>query len=703
MSARTRGAAPERSMRPVPAAAVRQRWLVPAVLMLLCAGVYANSFTTGFALDSRQLILNDPRVHAFTNENLSLILRHSYWWPYGESGLYRPLTTLSYLFDYSLLGHGTAPAGYHVLNLVLHIANVLLLWRIATRVTADAWVAAAAAALWAVLPLSTEAVTNIVGRADLLAATGGLAAVLLMLRIRDEGRRSNVLAAVAMAAAVTLGTLAKESAVAVLGVLVAGELLWWTPPRSPKRLALLAVCCALPLTLWFLQRGAVLGASPAAEFPFADNPIVGAGFWQGRLTALQAMWRYLALIAWPAHLSSDYSFPQVPLATPNVAGWAGSLLLVAGATAALWQARANRALLFFAAFAFVTFLPASNLLFATGTIMGERLVYLPSAGLMVLIAIGLRRLGTTPVRLRVVTAVAAVLVTAYGARTIARNPDWTNDVTLWSSAVKAAPSSAKAHRALAEALYDRDPSRANIDAVIEHADWSVALLEALPDDRNTFQAYRQAGAYYLDKANLALAQPQGENDPEVRRLHSRALSLLDRAVMIAASGARSIPGASTEPEADAQRLRAAATLGLKNPSLALVAANKARGLNAMHPLGYRLAAEALLQMHRDEEAVMLLLTGSIVTSDRGLGQEAMTLYAGGVDLEGCAVTGSGASAALNPQCATVVRHSCIASAAAYQILNKAGQPGRATEVKDAALTGFGCPASLMVRANSLVP
>ena len=678
-------------------------WLAATGLALLCVAVYANSFTTGFALDNTQLILNDPRVRAFTAENLSLIARHSYWWPFGESGLYRPLTTLSYLFDYAVLGHGVNPAGYHAFNLVVHIVNVLLLWRVVMHVTSRAWTAVAAAALWAVLPLSTEAVTNIAGRADLLAATGSLVALLLYLQARASSARVPVALLLAVAVAVTLGTLAKESGIAVLGVLLVVELLWWMPLRSARRLALLAACCAVPLALWAAQRAAVLGAAPAAEFPFTDNPIGAAEFWQGRLTALQVMWRYLALLVWPARLSSDYSYAQIPLATSNAAGWAGSLLLLAGIAAVLWQARANRPVLFFTALAVITFLPASNLLFATGTIMGERLFYLPSAGLMALVALALGQVGTTPARRRLATAAAATLVLAYGARTVVRNPDWTNDVTLWRSAVKAAPASAKAHRALAEALYDSDVSRGNLDAVIAEADASVALLETLPDDRNNYQAFRQAGAYHLDKASRLLAQQQGENNPDVRRLHSRALSLLDRAVMVAAAGARAIPGASLEPEADAQRLRAAAILGLGNPSLALVAANKARGLNPMHPLAYRLAAEATLGMHRDEAAVLLLLTGSIVTGDRGLGQEAMALYAGGADPDGCAVVGSGPSAALNPQCATVVRHSCIASAAAYQVLTRAGQVARGGEVKSAALTAFGCPTSLMDWPNSLVP
>jgi hypothetical protein len=100
---------------------------------------------------------------------------------------------------------------------------------------------------------------------------------------------------------------------------------------------------------------------------------------------------------------------------------------------------------------------------------------------------------------------------------------------------------------------------------------------------------------------------------------------------------------------------------------------------------------------------MTLLVGSIVSGDRGLGQQAMSLYANGADPQGCAVIGSGAAAALNPQCPTVARHSCAASAAAYQTLTRAGLASRGEQVRSAALSQVGCPADLMDRPSSLVP
>jgi hypothetical protein len=680
----------------------RTSWGIAAALALLCLLAYSNSFEVGFPLDNRQLILRDPRVHAATAENLSLVLNQTYWWPYGESGLYRPLTTLSYLFNYSTLGNADRPAGYHAVNLILHIVNAWLVWRVTQRITRDRWTSSAAAALWAMSPLATEAVTNIVGRADLMAATGSLLAILLYLQARDRpagGRRLMRLAAVA--GSLLLGTLAKESAIAAAAVLVLIEVLWWRPASSVRLLGELAAIAVVPFSAWAAHRASVLAVGPAAEFPFTDNPIAGASWWQGRLTAVDVMWRYIERLVWPARLSADYSYPQITLADGTARDWLACVLLVGGTIAVLWQWRAHRVVLFFAGFALLTFLPASNLLFPTGTIMGERLVYLPCAGLAALVAMAVRSIGTTPVRVRLAASLMALMIVASGVRTFARNPDWTSDLTLWQATVAAAPASAKAHRALAEALYESDPSHANIDAVIAEADRSVALLDPLPDRQNTFQAFRQTGAYYLDKASRI--NPASGSDGELQRLYGRALTLLDRALAIAHAGAQGRDNASSlAPEADAERLRAAALIGLKDPAQALAAARRARHIAPGDPLAYHLSAVALVNLERGEDAAATLLMGAIISGDRSLGQEAMTLYANGLDPEGCAVSGNGAAAVLTPRCPVVHRHSCLASAAAYQVL-KGSQPARADQIRAVAAGTFGCSAALLEQPSTLVP
>src|SRR5450759_1300763 len=200
----------------------RRHLLVGLGLCLLTLAAYSNSFGAGFAMDNRGLILQDARVHAATAENLGLIFGHTYWWPYGESGLFRPLTTLSYLFNYAILGNGEHPAGYHWINFLLHAANVLLVYALGLRLSSSrpaAWTSAP----WAVHPVLTESVTNMVGRADLLAGMAVLGGWLLYRKSTESSgwRRWAYLGA--LSATTAVGVFSKESAVTVLPVIVLYE------------------------------------------------------------------------------------------------------------------------------------------------------------------------------------------------------------------------------------------------------------------------------------------------------------------------------------------------------------------------------------------------------------------------------------------------------------------------------------------------
>ena len=129
---------------------------------------YSNSFRAGLSLDNAWVIQEDSRIQAATSENARLILTQDYSYKNSTSGLYRPLTTFSYLLNYTILGGGANPVGYHWVNFGLHCVNILLVywlgWLLFQRM-GPAW---ALAAVWALHPVLTESVTNIVGRADLL-------------------------------------------------------------------------------------------------------------------------------------------------------------------------------------------------------------------------------------------------------------------------------------------------------------------------------------------------------------------------------------------------------------------------------------------------------------------------------------------------------------------------------------------------------
>ena len=217
------------------------------------------------------------------------------------------------------------------------------------------------------------------------------------------------------------------------------------------------------------------------------------------------MARYLGLLVWPAHLSCDYSYAQIPLATGSPQDWLAWTVVAAVAAAVLLMFRFNRTVFFFAGLAFVTFLPTSNLLFPIGTIMAERFLYLPSIALAVCVVLALYAIGRRAGLARLAPVALCLIVAAFTARTWARNSDWRDDLSLMTAAAETSPHSYKTHRALAAALYDSDASHANIDRVIAEAEKSLAILDSVPDWRNNAEAYRQASSYYITKGDLLAA------------------------------------------------------------------------------------------------------------------------------------------------------------------------------------------------------
>lgn len=110
---------PVSGTKPVPPSkvlAARTRLWIAAVLAAIAIAIYSNSLGDGFTLDSSFILLRDPRIQKATADNLKLILTKDYWFPNFDSGLYRPFTTLTFLFNYAVLGNGSSPLGYRCIS-----------------------------------------------------------------------------------------------------------------------------------------------------------------------------------------------------------------------------------------------------------------------------------------------------------------------------------------------------------------------------------------------------------------------------------------------------------------------------------------------------------------------------------------------------------------------------------------------------------
>jgi tetratricopeptide (TPR) repeat protein len=362
--------------------------------------------------------------------------------------------------NYAVLGNGPRPAGYHWINLALHLANVTLAYALGMLVFGEIDLAWALAALWGVHPLLTESVTNIVGRADLLMAFGVLTGLLCYVKSASALGRARTAWLAAMVAAQTVGLFSKESAAVLPLLLLLYDLTFGKAGGWRRRVPAYAALI-LPFAAFFYMRGA---AHTHLEIAFLENPLAGAGFWTARLTAVKVIGKLAWLFFWPVHLSADYSFNAVPLfgwrfdGEDAMALLALALCLVSALAAVRWRRR-RRTASFFIGFFFVAIAPTANLLMPIGSIMAERFLYLGSIGLAGCAVAALRLLGKRMSRRgltarRVVRGATVVACLAFAARTYARNLDWRDEYHLWTSAVKVSPAAARAHNNLGIALME---------------------------------------------------------------------------------------------------------------------------------------------------------------------------------------------------------------------------------------------------------
>ena len=353
------------------------RWLAPAGLFALTLLAYANSLGLGLAGDSQFLLTQDPRLQSLTAQNLWLILSKSYWWPVAGDLIYRPVTTASLLLNHALAGAaGGGAFWYHLVNLLLHACNVWLLWKLASRLLSRhaAWWAAA---LWAVHPIATEAVDNVVGRADLLAAMAVLAGLLIYGRATVESGPPRWLALFAVAAA---GVFSKENAVVLVGLMLLSDLAFGAPGGIRRRQRLAAYAAALgSIVALLVARAAVFAPLPWPPAFYMDNVLRDLPRWERLFSAQNIVGMDVGLLVWPVRLVSDRSFDVIrPAAWTDAGAWISLWALVALLVLALAMRWRHPLVFWLVGFLGLALLPTSNLVITIASAMAERFLYLPS-------------------------------------------------------------------------------------------------------------------------------------------------------------------------------------------------------------------------------------------------------------------------------------------------------------------------------------
>ncbi|MGA8892716.1 MAG: tetratricopeptide repeat protein [Anaeromyxobacteraceae bacterium] len=429
----------------------RSTAVAAALVAAVAVAAYAGTLGHGFALDDGPEVVDNAHVRSLSGAGT--VFATSSWAGAGDATvpMYRPLTTLSYSLNYAL--GGFAPFGFHLVNVLLHAVVCVLVLLLGLHLGLALPAAATGALLFAVMPVHVEAVANVAGRKDLLAAAFAIGAVLAHARALRRGGVSLVLPPLLVAGAL----LSKESGLVLVGLLGAHDLLFAREEWRTRRRRVLGLYASyVLLTVAFvLARHAVLDTLVFPRIPFDENPVASTPAGVRMMTAVAVLGRGLLLLVAPVRLSPDYSFAAiVPVTSPFDPAFLASLAAILGLGAAAWRFRTTFPL---GPFAFlwygISIFPASNLLVPIGTIFGERLLYVPSVAFALFAGAGAGALLESRIR-RIAAVAIPLILLGYAVRTWDYSRAWENDLTVFTAAASAQPDSAKAQRMLGGALME---------------------------------------------------------------------------------------------------------------------------------------------------------------------------------------------------------------------------------------------------------
>ena len=534
-----------------------------AAAALVAVLAYLPALGNGFTLDDGPIVERNPAAHSIRAAMAAF--DQPYWPPEHGAGLYRPLVVLSFAVDWQLSG-GSA-RWFHAVNLAWHAAATALLVPVVAAYTGPA-AALAGGIVFAVHPVHVEAVANVVGRAELMVAAFLFGALLLARAVRRRrglGVSTGALE-VALLGATALALLTKEHAVVAIALLALDDLATRATvgPRLPWRV----YAGVLLLTVvWFVGRRAVEGGL-SFEAVAPTFFLLGPG---GRVsTMLPVVFVLLRLLVWPFDLSPDYHPQVVPrLEHLSAEGVAGAVVLAAGAALSLGLWRKHRAASVGLLFIGIAWLPTANLLFPSGVVIAERTLYLVSAGVALLAALGAAAVARRWGARRAILGTALV-ATVLGARSATASGLWRSNRDLVLGALVSHPESYRVHQAAARVQARRGMMQ---EAVAEYGVaaelYPLEYLNLVEAAQAASEAGRPRLAVQWLRRALEGLRAQEQRDPlhaPTQRVLAGVLLRLDSADAALGHARRAALGAPRDREA--ARVLTAAFLALRQPDSA---------------------------------------------------------------------------------------------------------------------------------------
>lgn len=486
------------------------------VLSIVAFLLYANTLSHQYTVDDATVLANNKLTTQGAKaipEIFTSAYRKGFW--ERKESLYRPLSVAMFAIEWQIAPNN--PHLGHWLNVLFYAITAFVLFSFLNNLFRDykMYLAFFISLLFITHPIHTEVIANIKSRDEILSFLFAILSLKMLLKYFET---KSILYFIVTSFYFLLSLLSKESAVTL--VLVAPLIFYFFRNVQVKKSILLSIPILITVVIYLTIRFLVLGGiTNFTEILPINNSIVTAdSFVSQKATAIFILGKYASLLFFPHTLCFDYSFNQIP--NQNLAN-AGVLISLLFFTFLLFYAlkkiRVKQLLSFGILFFLITISITSNVFFLIESVMAERFVYLPSLGFCIAVVASLALLLKFQPKAKDVTNLASlynvnkplslvltIICTLFSFKTIARNFDWKDNLTLLSTDVKTSPESARIRYAFGSAILieqalkeDDEGGKQNLlSKSIEQLEKGVSILNTYSD------AFYHLGLAYKEKKDF---------------------------------------------------------------------------------------------------------------------------------------------------------------------------------------------------------
>ncbi len=427
------------------------RTILAAALAILAFILYSNTFHHDYVLDDFGLIKDNTQTKQGIKA-IPEIFKSTYRFGMNVTDytLYRPLTKAMFAVEWQLSPGN--PFLSHFLNVLFFAITCFVMFKVLSKYfSGQLIIPLLTVILFAVLPIHAEVIANIKSRDEIISLLLCLMSAGAFYDWITENKKSKLFLAIFF---YFVSLFSKESTITFIAVFP--MMFYFFTDAKRKHYSQAFGAMAVVTVVFLLIRRKVLGGVES-PVPMIDNYIVGLpNFFAQRINAIYMLGYYVKTIIFPYPLISDGSYNHFKAVT--LTDWKFILSFI-GLTSifiySLVTFKKKNVFAFGILFFFITASLASNIFMLIGTNYGERLMYVPSIGYCLIIALLLTRLFKTDIKensssslkdffsnYKMPILITLLICVVYSVQAINRSMEWKDNYTLYTTDLKKVPDSA---------------------------------------------------------------------------------------------------------------------------------------------------------------------------------------------------------------------------------------------------------------------